>query len=610
VAVDVEFHPDVTTTPELITSLAAAARLDPASLQTQGHKARITVQRRYLSDVAELDEVKSIHQVHPAKLHNTVARGILRLDQAVHPANGTKYEGDGQVVCVADTGFDNGSLKPAEVREAFKTSPGPTGKVRVTNLYALGRSGVSSDPDGHGTHVCGSVLGDNETANNGERVQGAAPKATLVVQSLLDARGGLGGIPDDLRELFEKPYTKDGARIHTNSWGSSPDPFFQVEYNDSSAEIDDFVHKHRDMVILFAAGNDGMDRRPQDGRVDRSQIGAEAAAKNCITVGASESLRHDISVKYSRFGYPKQPLSHDNVANNDHGMAAFSSRGPTREGRIKPDVVAPGTCILSTRSRLVTRDSGSWGASADPKFMFLGGTSMATPLVAGCCAVVREALARDGRTQAPSAALIKALLINGAVELAGQYTPTEAGKSPNEASGWGRVDAANSIVVVSADTETSEDGSSSSTGVLAAADGSAGFRGENPTPDTGALDTFDEFSFAIPIMEGGKTLKVTLVWTDPKGEELQNDLDLIVVAPGGKVERHGNQLAKEFPAKTKKQRDDAAKNKRTDREYDRKNNVEQVVWEGIPEGDATVIVRGHNVTSVEGQTFALAWRIY
>jgi serine protease AprX len=71
---------------------------------------------------------------------------------------------------------------------------------------------------------------------------------------------------------------------------------------------------------------------------------------------------------------------------------------------------------------------------------------MATPLAAGCAAVLRETLVRNG-TPNPSAALIKALLINGAVELVGQYNPSEAGVSPNNNSGWGLVDLAGSVMI-------------------------------------------------------------------------------------------------------------------------------------------------------------------
>src|ERR1044072_573657 len=120
-------------------------------------------------------------------------------------------------------------------------------------------------------------------------------------------------------------------------------------------------------------------------------------------------------------------------------MAAFSSRGPTPEGRIGPTVVGPGTSVLSALSRAATSTPGDpFGSSADPAFMFDSGTSMATPLVAGCVAVLRETLVKNG-TPKPSAALIKAMLINGADELKGQYPPSEAGPSPNNNSGFGIV---------------------------------------------------------------------------------------------------------------------------------------------------------------------------
>lgn len=74
-------------------------------------------------------------------------------------------------------------------------------------------------------------------------------------------------------------------------------------------------------------------------------------AKNCITVGASENLRPEIGKTYGGIwpdDFPANPIKSDKRSDDAEGMVAFSSRGPTVDGRIKPDVVAPGTYILST----------------------------------------------------------------------------------------------------------------------------------------------------------------------------------------------------------------------------------------------------------------------
>jgi hypothetical protein len=87
-----------------------------------------------------------------------------------------------------------------------------------------------------------------------------------------------------------------------------------------------------------------------------------------------------------------------------------------------------------------------FGASFDPKWWFLAGTSMATSLVAGCAAVLREIWKKTWQ-QDLSAALVKALLINGAIEVPVRYIPGEAGPSPNSSSGYGRVSLSNSIIL-------------------------------------------------------------------------------------------------------------------------------------------------------------------
>ena len=203
---------------------------------------------------------------------------------------------------------------------------------------------------------------------------------------------------------------------------------------------------------------------------------------------------------------------------------------------------------------------------------------MATPLVAGCVAVLRETLVKNGVAD-PIAALLKALLINGAVELIGQYSPSEAGTSPNNNSGFGRVNLAQSVIIPG----IARDGGAGEGGPLE--------QGSEDTitveiPADGPRDNQSDASTAEAGTTSGVTLKVTLLWSDPPGSALQNDLDLIVRVNG--QERHGNMG--------------------TSNKFDRQNNVEQVVWTNIPSGKVEIVIRAFRIARFP-QRYAYAWRI-
>lgn len=323
--------------------------------------------------------------------------------------------------------------------------------------------------------------------------------------------------PSDFNKLFGPSY-QDGARVHTNSWGS---PRAFGEYDAFASSVDKYVWEHPDLLVLFAAGNSGEDKNA-DGRIDENSIGSPGTSKNVLTVGASENLLSVGGIQKPigqlRDGDKKwgaEPIKSDTLSNNPNGVAAFSSRGPTTDGRLKPEIVAPGTNIVSTRSHH-PKASTLWGAY-DEEYVYAGGTSMATPLTAGAAVVTRQYLMERAGVAAPSAALIKATLMHSALDLyPGQYG-TGVGQElpkprPNIHEGYGRVDL---------------------DALTTLADHTA-FIDEKDGVSTGGNK---EVSFNLG---NGKGIRATLVYTDAPaspsaGKTLVNDLELEVVDPSGSV---------------------------------------------------------------------------
>lgn len=448
-------------------------------------------------EIAKLPEVSSIEEYVTPKLHNDFSRVLLGIDRPAGPNPGANLSqtGDGEIVGIADTGLDEKHLD-------FQG--------RIIGLIALGRPNDPSDPHGHGTHVAGSVLGDG--AASGGTVRGTAPKAKLFFQSLLDYQGGLGGLPLDLGYLFEEAY-QAGARIHNNSWGSATGS----EYTVNSIEVDEFVAKRRDMLIVISAGNEGQAANrlySPPGHVDLFSVGSPATSKNALTVGASRTNR--TTGGYSQLTYsqawpgdfPDPPIGNEKVSGNCDGMAAFSSRGLCLDRRVKPDVVAPGTDIVSTKSsRAPLRNF--WGSyPGNASYAYMGGTSMAAPLVSGCAALVREYYVKD-RNHQPSAALLKATLINSTKWLTGIDAVANHPDLPNHHQGFG------SIYMPWAIPNPSEPGLKLE------------FSDTWQDPAKQFVRSGQRIGFQISI-SGGNWLRICLTWTDPPARALQNNLNLFV----------------------------------------------------------------------------------
>jgi subtilisin family serine protease len=163
---------------------------------------------------------------------------------------------------------------------------------------------------------------------------------------------GLGCPVRPLEPVLQQAWVQ-GARLHTNSWGDEENFLPHNRYTERAADVDRFVWEHPDMTVLFAAGNAG-------GEGDDTVI-SPATAKNVIAVGAT--WRADIE--------PPCPTE-------------WSSRGLAHDGRIKPDVMAPGESVVSAESDFFV------GGAQNCEYLPMSGTSMATPVTAGHAALARQ----------------------------------------------------------------------------------------------------------------------------------------------------------------------------------------------------------------------------
>lgn len=540
------------------------------------------------ADLLRLVSLAPLRWVEPAielRVFNSEARAII----GVAPVwQGLGLYGAGQIIGVADSGLDTGDLATL--------SPDFAGRIVATHVLSDG--GDLADELGHGTHVLGSAAGagiqsgaDPARHAYAGSFAGVAPEAGLVVQAFeLGSRGEvIGGLGADPYPIFAQAYAS-GARVHTNSWGGYTGlPFFETIYGAyplNAQRTDAFIWEHRDMAIFFAAGNSGEDALFNiitgclpfgDGVVDPDSLAAPGTAKNVITVGASEGLRANAPASaktwrdFSSNCFAFNPIAGDKVSDNANGMAAFSSRGPTDDGRVKPDLVAPGTNILSNRSH-TEGASNLWGAyGGSSHYVFAGGTSMATPLAAGAGVLMRQWLVGRGYAN-PSAAALKAALLTTTADMGvGQYGSGAAREipaaRPNNVAGWGRVDLR--ALVAPPPFRLWLD------------DRTAGLA-------TGQAVTYTTtLTRPLAVASADTPLRVTLAWSDPPASlsaarQLVNDLDLTVIGPDGRAVRGNGGAA-----------------------ADRVNNVEGLIIARPAPGAYTIVVRAHNVP-VERQPYAIA----
>jgi subtilisin family serine protease len=494
------------------------------------------VTRELVDRLSKMSAVVNVEEKSENFIFNDVAK--TRDLMNVEDVNSSGYTGKGVTVCVADTGLDSGN--PDDIHPDF------TGKDITGVICSTNPRDDWQDLNGHGTHVAGSVCGMGR--QNGQ-MAGMAPDANLYFICCGAAGTGIyTPTESDVKGAYDA-----GARIMSNSWGDSNDG----SYNSDSLLWDGYAVKYSDMLIVFAAGNAN---RYID-TVNNATISHTASAKNLLTVGASENYRPTYNKTYGDLFSAAGVFKNDKVAypsyGTQQGMAYFSSRGPTKDGRAKPDICAPGTVVSSTESIFDQTNNGI----RKSYYVYMNGTSMATPLTSGACADILQYL-HDQGIEAPSSAMIKAVLINGARTMGtGQYKDVVEipDYTPNGVNGFGHVNLKESLDPEYGDL----------------------FVMEGTVTNTG-----DSVTFSFQKNYSGK-FDATLCWTDPTGsiaasKNLVNDLDLIVSC-GGETYYAGGAT----------------------NHVDSINNVEKLHSEWLSSGAIEITIKGENIMKGP-QTFAIA----
>ena len=331
------------------------------------------VVRLPLGALGKLASHHHIHRIHlDRKMHAFL--DVAAPTIGIAPLRDSGLTGKGVTIAILDTGIH----------------PHPdlvTPDNRIIGFYdAVQGKTEPYDDNGHGTHVAGCAAGAG-TASGG-KYQGPACEASLVGVKVLDAwgQGSVSTIIDGVQWCLQQK-DKYGIRILSLSLGGPANESYR---NDPLCQALEKAW-NAGLTVLVAAGNEG----PGAGT-----IGTPAIHPQLITVGAADDR--------------------NSISDTDDEVASFSSRGPTIDGLVKPDIVAPGVNIISLRSPGSTLDNSYPQRRVDEHYLSLSGTSMATPICSGAAALLLQT--KPDATPEE----IKTALLVGARDLF--HSPNDAGK--------------------------------------------------------------------------------------------------------------------------------------------------------------------------------------
>lgn len=515
--------------------------------------------REQLARVARIPDVNFIQERDVPRLMNSQMQWIMQTN--INDNRRIWDEGimgGGQIVGIADTGldFDHNLIR----EDAGTIVSGDVYNVTDLNRRKLVRywvfGGINEewawkdspnryDPGagwatiGHGTMVSGTFGGNDDPFAMSDN-DGGAKGAKIFLQDIGDVQqwGGyyqdiLSWIPNDFDNLFGPAYDA-GARVHSNSWGSST-----TSYTQEAMMLDEFMWNNPDFLVVASNGNGGPTAFFQ------YDVVSPATAKNVLSSGSGDT-------------YPSQG-----------SVAGYSSRGPTSDGRRKPTVVAVGTGVSS----MSTGDP--WDNTNVAWEEGWGGTSYSAPDHASLAVMTRQyfeegwwpsGMKTPSDAFNPSGALVKAVLSASAQQMTGSYSDSKNENTwPNNAQGWGRVLLDDALYFA------------------------GDLRMMELVDDKMGLSTGETNIESYYVTDSSESLRIMLAWTDYPGvawttPNIVNDLDLLVTGPGGETYR-GNVFGN-F-AQGESQPDTGS--------YDRLNVLEGVHIKNPAEGAWTVEVMGYDV---------------
>ncbi len=370
---------------------------------------------------------------------------------------------------------------------------------------------AASTGSGHGHHTTGSVAG---AGNGNELYRGYAPKATIISQAFNSI-------------ITNSPaYVTDyGMVITNNSYGDNIECGYYGTYDLYSRLLDQMAFDYPSLQHVFSAGNSGLNNCSPFLPGFHTVLGGYQSAKNVITVGAT----------------------------NDSGaVSTFSSRGPVKDGRTKPDMVAMGQFVASC-----------WAGNY---YGYNNGTSMSAPMVSGGLALLYQRYRQLNGGTNPKNGLMKSILCNGAVD--------RGNSGPDYKYGYGWLNLLRSVDMI-----------------------------ENTRYFISSISNGVTNNHVINIPPNTAKVKVMLYWNDPAASVLSsstlvNDLDLEVMDPSAT-----NNLPKILDTTSANVGNVAISG------ADHINNMEQVVLDNPVSGNYTCRIKGTAITQNPSQEYYLVYDI-